>query len=169
MWLTEGDLPGAVVDPVSYVQTWVYLALALVALSLICAVGWWLVRRWTGRPAEPAPEPAAPPPPPPPPKLDPSAALRQIDQVFQSYRAGQLPARQAHHQLSAIVRACATDQLQLPAKQLTLQGLENLRAPQLGQVTLLVRFLYPAQFGLEPAATVDQAVARARAVVMEWN
>jgi len=166
MWPAENDLPGQVIDPVGYHSLWVYLAFGLLGLAVFCSVVWMAVRTWRSL-DQPEPEPAEPPPPPAP-KLTAVEALALIDQIEWEHRTGRLTNRAAHHRLSGVVRACATDQLGLPAKQMTLADLERLAQPQLGQVAGLVRFLYPAQFGLDPANTVEQAAGWARSVVLPW-
>lgn len=166
MWRADGDLPGPVMAPVGYSNTWLTIAFALLGVAVLAAVVFMAVRTWQGlnQAQSRAPAPVALPRP----RVSPNQALVQINQVEQAHLAGQLTNRAAHHRLSQIVRACATDHLGLPANQMTLQALEALEQPQLDQVAALVRFLYPAQFGLEAPTLVAQAAATARTVVLAW-
>ncbi|MCL2802738.1 MAG: hypothetical protein FWD29_02105 [Micrococcales bacterium] len=163
MWRAEADLPGAVVPPLGYSQAWLFGGIGLVlATGVMVLAAFWLTRRRPEPQGAPANQAAASPP------ADPAWALAQIDSIERAWSVQLLSFRQVHHQLSAVVRACASDQLGLPARQLTLHGLESAGRPQLGQVAVLVRFLYPAQFGLKAASTVPDAVYRARQVVAQW-
>jgi len=88
-----------------------------------------------------------------------------IDGVEVAYLRGQLSVREAHQQLSAIVRGFAHESSGYPASAMTLTELRELNLPGLSEA---VERFYPAEFGINESGSVAESAAQARAVVREW-
>lgn len=150
-------------DPVDYGGQWRWWAVAaLLAIALYYAGVLWFTR--TRRAAPPAP-------------VDVTGrrggALGRIDEIEAQVRAGSLPLRQAHQQLSDVVRGYAEAVTPLPARSMTLTDLREAGA---GPLADAVALMYPPEFApgspdgpQQARQRFEQAVHHARGVVSTWS
>jgi hypothetical protein len=89
-----------------------------------------------------------------------------IDDVVRENAKGTLPTRQAHQQLSLIVREFAAQSRGIPAQYMTL---EDLRATHVAPLSSTVGELYPGAFSADSTGSVTTAADRARRLVNEWR
>ncbi len=145
--------------PVQFNLLWALLALGIVLLIIAWFVALGVLTR-----AKPVAEPLAPAAP------DAGAVqsiyLERIRQVESAHERFELPSRQAHQQLSSLVRAFAHESSIHPASAMTLTELRQVDLPE---VAGAVEGMYPAEFGPAERGNVAAAVAEARRVVMEWR
>ncbi|MBN9606656.1 MAG: hypothetical protein J0G30_08600 [Actinomycetales bacterium] len=101
------------------------------------------------------------------PQVDPVAqALQRIRVVEQALGAGQLTVRDAHHELSTILRDFAYLRTGIDARTMTL---DELRASSLGRIADLIEDFYPVAFAPDPSHAVDDALVNVRATVRAWS
>ncbi|MET3163924.1 UNVERIFIED_ORG: hypothetical protein ABIB19_002338 [Arthrobacter sp. UYEF10] len=94
------------------------------------------------------------------------AYLQRIDAVTANAAAGLLTAREAHQELSLLVRRFARDVTGIDAPRMTLA---ELHGHPLLSVAEAVRTIYPGAFGLEPLPPVAQSAETACQAVRQWN
>jgi hypothetical protein len=94
------------------------------------------------------------------------AYLTRIDEVGWRYRNGSVGFSDAHHELSALVRSFAAEARGIRAQYMTL---DDLRATPHADLAETVEALYPGAFSGESRGSIDDATARARLLVDEWN
>ena len=98
--------------------------------------------------------------------------LDLIAQTRSGHASGALDAREAHHQLSQIVRSYVSER---EGKQTMQMTLADLRATEFTELTEAVEKLYPGAFGtggrgaLAEVASVDRAADEARLLVSTWR
>jgi hypothetical protein len=92
--------------------------------------------------------------------------LASIDDVGRRYAAGAIGFSDAHHQLSALVRAFAAQARGIRAQYMTLDDLRRTPHADLAQT---IEQLYPGAFSGETAGSIDDATARASELVRRWN
>ncbi|MBC7590301.1 MAG: hypothetical protein H7226_04560, partial [Salinibacterium sp.] len=98
--------------------------------------------------------------------------LELIAETRSAHASGSLDAREAHHQLSQIVRSYVSER---EGKQTMQMTLADLRATEFTPLTEAVEKLYPGSFGtggrdaLAAAASVDRAADDARRLVSTWR
>jgi hypothetical protein len=152
--------PG-IYGPLQYSQGWMWTGLALLALVL----GWYtFVFLSTREPKVPAQTP----------RFTPTsdlvglkkAYLQRIDAVTADAAAGLLTAREAHQELSLLVRRFARDITGVDAPRMTLAELEGRALPPVAEA---VRRIYPGEFGLDPLPPVAESAETARQAVWQWN
>lgn len=150
--------PG-IIGPLPYSQGWMWAGLALLAVVL----GWYCFVFLSTRPA-----PAQPPRFTPPSDINDlkEAYVQRIDAVASDAAAGQLTAREAHLELSLLVRSFARDVTGVDAPRLTLAELHRHPLPGVAEV---IGRIYPGEFGLEPLPPVAQSAGTARQAVWQWN
>jgi hypothetical protein len=96
--------------------------------------------------------------------------LRQIDAVVQRARSGEVTDRQAHQQLSVLVRHFVQEVSGILAPTMTLTELtESGERHRLATVAETVAALYPGEFGTHRAETLEDAAALAREAVTRWT
>ena len=151
--LAAGDLQ----PPVGYDDRWLLLAVA----SVLVVAAYYLLAWWLTRPRrEPrAKRPAAPR----------EQSLAALDRIERSVADRAISAREAHQQISRVVRQFVTAASGLPAETMTLTSLRRGGPEQLAE---LVAVLYPPEFGPgdEPARReLGTALAQARELVTTWT
>lgn len=92
--------------------------------------------------------------------------LSLIDETRAAHAKGAIDTRQAHHQLSALVRSYVAERAGVRTEHLTLA---DLRTTPLTPLTEAVEKLYPGAFRAEYSGTVDQAATAAQRLVTTWN
>jgi hypothetical protein len=148
--------------PVAYGDRWLWLALlglCLVALYYLTVV--WFTRDRSG--------PAAPWT-----RIDvPSARQQHLDRIARidaAVRAGEVPAREGHQQLSEAVRSYVGAVSSIPALTMTLADFRR-QAPR--PLTEAIELMYPPEFAPDDVGRArelfDDAVARARELVASWS
>jgi hypothetical protein len=148
-----------VVGTVAYGAAWWVLAVALLGAVVAWNVG---LALW-GRPSRVHPDRPRRP--------HPAVAelrrrcLADLDQIEAREASGHLSTRQAHQQLSRVVRRFVQEATGVPASAMTLASLREQRVPGLLEVIELV---YPAEFAPGPRQAEGElahSLARAREVV----
>lgn len=156
-----------VFGPVAYSPLWLALAIAAVALAIGLPLGVW---RFGRRPA------AAPVVAPPVAPSDPEAGRREaLDRIAAARRdlaSGSITPRAASQLLSRVVRDFLATRGHGDVEAMTLSELRA--APGLAPVAEFMAELYPPSFGpggptRGGASTVDEAAARAEALVASWR
>ena len=94
------------------------------------------------------------------------AYLARIDDVGRRYDAGDVSFSDAHHELSALVRAFASDAQGIRAQFMTLDDLR--RTPHRALAETVER-LYPGAFSGTKGGRIDDAMARASELVRSWT
>lgn len=149
--------------PVAYSPLWGILALGLILLVVGWVVFVLLFSRRGGVPRAPDLKSL------PAPVLGPAVRNRYlgfIDDVTRKHDAGEIGYREAHHELSLVVRLFAAEVGGLRAQYMTL---EELRAAGYDPLTDTVARLYPGAFSGTEHASVEQAAAEARKLVNQWR
>lgn len=151
--------------PSQYGVLWLLLAIGLVVLI----VAWYvllprLVRRFTKPPVTVTP-------PPQPRVLTPLQTAKQIafdriGGVESAVTAGTMDVRDAHIELSAILRDFATTTTGIDARPMTLT---ELRASKLEALAAVVATYYPIAFGVPEHSKLSGAADRAREVLATWR
>lgn len=95
--------------------------------------------------------------------------IARIDEVIRRSIRGELPVRDAHQEISALVRRFVEEAIGVSAPRMTLTDLRASGVPALGPVTDVVGRLYPGEFGVDGAATLEESAQAARAVVASWS
>lgn len=95
-----------------------------------------------------------------------AACLGAIDAVVADVDAGRLPEREAHQQLSLLVRGFAASVTGHPATTMTLRDLSE---QGLEPFTAGIAWIYPAEFGPSTDRTVVESAAAARGAVESWS
>ncbi|HET8594513.1 MAG TPA: hypothetical protein VFM07_04645 [Intrasporangium sp.] len=148
--------------PDPYEARWLWIGIGLFAVVVIWYGFVWLVTR--ERRLHPAPVPA--------PGIDAvrHEYLRQIDAVVRRARSGEVTERQAHQQLSVLVRHFVQEVSGILAPTMTLTELtESGERQRLATVAETVAVLYPGEFGTHRAETLEDAAALAREAVTRWT
>jgi len=149
--------------PVAYSPLWAVLVVGIVVLVIAWYVFVFLFSRRGARAAAAAALPA------PAPVLGPQVRTKYlgfIDDVTRKHAAGAIGYREAHHELSLVVRLFAAEVGGLRAQYMTL---EELRAAGYDPLTDTVAQLYPGAFSGTEHASVEQAADEARELVQRWN
>lgn len=146
--------------PLQYGAHWMWLGILLLVL-LAAALAWLF------RPARKAP------------RRTPSRAtlpadmstlraryLAAIDAVVADAGNGRLPHREAHQQLSLLLRGFAGEARGIPATHMTLA---ELHAHGLGPIAEGVAGMYPAEFAADRPSAVERSAELARQAVRTWN
>jgi hypothetical protein len=146
--------------PLPYSQWWTWAGLALL---LLVAAWYILVFAGTRPPRQERPAVSAP--------LTDLPALRRaylqrINDVEQEAAAGNLSARAAHQEISALLRRFVRDATGVDAPRMTHADL--VRHP-LPAAAAAVGRLYPGEFGPEPLPAVASSAAAAREAVRSWS
>ena len=148
--------------PVAYGDRWLWLALlglCLVAVYYLTVV--WFTRDRSG-PASPWT------------RIDvPSARQQHLDRIARidaAVRAGEVPAREGHQQLSEAVRSYVGAVSSIPALTMTLADFRR-QAPR--PLTEAIELMYPPEFAPDDVGRArelfDDAVAKARELVASWS
>ena len=152
---------GEFFPPVQYQPWWGLLGF----LILIVVVGWfiWLFvsTRASKAPSE-VPQPVYRPSP---------EAIRahyvgMIGETRAAHAAGQLDRREAHHQLSLLLRSYVDEREGVRTLHMTLK---DLRTTPLTPLSGAVARLYPGAFNPDYPGTVDEAAAEAQRLVNSWR
>ena len=158
---------GEFFPPVQYQPWWGLLGF----LILVAVVAWWvyiaLSTRKSRVPAEDLPGA---------PRGATVGVIRQrylglIDETRAAYAKGDLPDREAYHQLSMLLRSYVEEREGTRTVTMTLK---DLRTTQLTPLSDAVARLYPGAFSpdaeqLRNAGTVAQAIDEARGLVTSWK
>ncbi|WP_182379736.1 hypothetical protein [Nocardioides sp. WS12] len=157
----DDELPGEFTGPVEYADWWLWLAAAL----LVLLVAYYLVSWWVTR-APRVPTIARQ-------DVDVPTAqeehLARIDRVVAQVRAGALPPRDGHQQLSEVVRSYVATVTTLPARTMALADFRE-RAPQ--ELVDAIEVMYPPEFAPDASLAedaFDTAVTQARSLVGAWT
>lgn len=150
--------------PVQYLPWWGIIGFIL----LVAVIGWYIFLFTSTRAGRiPAPTPA-----------EPSEwslrtietvrteYLERIDQTRRGHASGAVDSREAHHQLSQIVRSYVSEREGRQTMQMTLK---DLRATPFTPLTEAVEKLYPGAFGVGTGVSVDRAVDEAKRLVSTWH
>ena len=151
--------------PLPYGLQWLILAIALVVLIVAFYV---LLPRIVRRLTKPR---VTVPPPVPPRRLTPMQSAKQvafdrIGAVEAAVAAGTTDVRDAHIELSAILREFATETTGIDARTMTLT---ELRASKLEAIATVVATYYPIAFGVPEHSRLAGAADRAREVLAAWR
>ena len=92
--------------------------------------------------------------------------LSLIDETTTAHAAGTLPLRDAHHQLSLLLRSYVAEREGVRTLPMTLS---DLKETPLTPLTTAVAKLYPGAFSQDYSGTVQQAADEARRVVTTWR
>ena len=156
--MPEGETYAA---PVQYSPLWLLLAVLIIVL----VVGWYVfVLVLTRRRATPQQHYSGD-------FADLTTTVRdsyvaRIDDVRARYAAGAIGFAEAHHELSALVRAFAAQAQGVRAQYMTLDDLRHTPHAALAQT---VERLYPGAFSGRTDGSIDEATARASELVRRWN
>lgn len=146
--------------PVQYSPLWLLLGL----LILAAVVGWYVyVMVLTRRRPTPAADTGGLP------ELPYSVRegyLARIDDVRGRYALGKVGFADAHHELSALVRAFAAQAQGVRAQYMTL---DDLRHTPHADLAATIERLYPGAFSGRTDGSIDDATARASELVRRWN
>lgn len=155
------DLPDEFTGPVAYGDRWLVLVCVLVvAVLAYYVVTWWITRppRVPGIARAHVDVPGV--------RVD---HLSSIDRIVARVRAGALPAREGHQQLSEVVRSYVATVTTLPARTMALADFRA-RAPQ--ELVDAIELMYPPEFAPDTALATDSfdaAVDHARRLVGTWS
>lgn len=143
-------------DPLAYSAVWSWLLLVMI-LAPVAVVFVRFALAWNAQRAR---------------RISPRDALRrhalsQIAELERRYDAGELSARQAHSELSRLVRAFVSVASSTPAEAMTLLELERETDSEL--LIGAVRTFYNGAFESHPTSVVVSSAAIARQVVAEWS
>lgn len=149
--------------PVQYAPWWMLLGLLLLAL----VVGWYIWVYMSTR----APRPAAEPQPWQNAQMIHAPAVRErylsmITETQRAHDSGALPYREAHHQLSLLLRSYVAERQGIQTIHMTL---DDLKKTKLVPLSTAIEDLYPAAFGPEAHGSIDVAAEKARKLVREWT
>jgi len=89
-----------------------------------------------------------------------------ITETQAAYASGELDSREAHHQLSLLLRSFVTEREGIPTMHMTLA---DLRRTDLVPLSGAVERLYPGAFNPNYTGSVDEAAAEARRLVSQWR
>ncbi|WP_347107641.1 hypothetical protein AAHB33_11450 [Paenarthrobacter sp. S56] len=92
--------------------------------------------------------------------------LAAIDSVVADADSGRIAEREAHQQLSFLVRGFAASVTGRPVTSMTLQELAK---EGLDPFTSGIALIYPSEFAPRPAGTIKDSAAAARQAVEAWN
>lgn len=150
-------------EPQSYTIVWPILGGFILFALFIWAMLIWMMTR----PPEDDEGGSAPLPPSAMAKLR-REALSRIDEVEGKVRAGSMPARRGHHELSKVVRGFVSEVSGLEADTMTAA---DLRAAGPAHLATLIEEYYPSQFGIEEAdrPSFAKSAAAGRQVVGGWT
>lgn len=150
--------------PSQYGWPWLVLGIGL----LLVIVAWYVLLPFIVRGV--TREPAAPPPIPPRPltplQLAKQVAFDRIMVVEGAVGDGAMDVRDAHLELSAILRDFATQVTGVDARPMTLT---ELRASSLEQVAAVVATYYPIAFGISEHSQLGTAATDAKGVLSAWR
>jgi hypothetical protein len=153
---------GEFFPPVQYQPWWGLLGFAM----LVLVVAWWVFIAWSTRKSRV-------------PGDDPGGAptgrtvevirtryLGLIDETRDAHAKGELPERDAYHQLSMLLRSYVEEREGTRTVTMTLK---DLRATPLTPLSDAVARLYPGAFSAEYRGTVAHAVDEAKGLVNSWK
>ena len=153
---------GEFFPPVQYLPWWGILGFVM----LVIVVAWWVFIAWSTRKSRvPSPD-AQHAPTGPSVEVIRSRYLGLIDETREAYSKGDLPDREAYHQLSMLLRSYVEEREGTRTVTMTLR---DLRATQFTPLTDAVARLYPGAFSPDYRGTVAQAVDEARGLVASWK
>ena len=92
--------------------------------------------------------------------------LGLIDETVAAHAAGTLDRREAHHQLSLLLRSYVDEREGVRTLHMTLK---DLRTTPLTPLSNAVAKLYPGAFNPDADASVDEAAAEAQRLVTSWR
>ena len=151
---------GEFFPPVQYQPWWGLLGF----LIIVAVIGWWVFVFLSTRKSRVPQPPAAP--------RGPGVEtirkryLGLIDETRAAYAKGELPDREAYHQLSMLLRSYVEEREGTRTVTMTLK---DLRMTQLTPLSEAVGRLYPGAFSPDSHGTVAQAVDEARGLVTSWK
>ncbi|HBZ77387.1 MAG TPA: hypothetical protein DEO39_01605 [Clostridiales bacterium] len=152
-------------DPFSYSIVPIVVLSIVILASLIALITVLLIRRKKKAPVKQKIEPA--------PvfkiknkELAQKEYLAKIAVVEQKYLAGQIDARNAHQELSAIVRMFVHDLTGINAQNFSLN---ELKAHNIYQISNLIEEFYAPEFAERAEKETSNSIAQAREVIIRWN
>ena len=153
---------GEFFPPVQYLPWWGFLGFLIIAV----VVAWYIwvfvsTRASKATPAE-VPQPAYRP------SVEVLRAhyLGMIGETQAAHAAGQLDRREAHHQLSLLLRSYVDAREGVRTLHMTLK---DLRSTPLTPLSDAVAKLYPGAFSADYPGSVDEAAAEAQRLVNSWR
>jgi hypothetical protein len=154
---------GEFFPPVQYQPWWGLLGF----LIIVVVVAWYVWLFVSTRASKaPKPEPAPQPMRAPSPEVIRAHYLGLISETRAAHASGRLESREAHHQLSLLLRSYVDAREGVQTLHMTLK---DLRTTPLTPLTDAVARLYPGAFSPDPSGSVDDAVAEAQRVVNSWR
>lgn len=155
------ELPAEFHGPVAYFDRWLWLTLlGLLAVVLYYAAVLWLTRRGASEQQlrqEPDTDPRG-------------VHLGEIDRIEHAARRGEISLRDAHQQLSEVVRGYVALVTPLPARTMSLA---DFRAAAPGELTAAIELMYPPEFAPDHDSgareRLDVALHHARRLVTTWS
>jgi hypothetical protein len=152
--LAAGDLQ----PPVGYDDRWpLVAAVAVLVVVTYYALAWWLTRPPRPRRTRTSPDERR------------QLCLAALDRIEAAAASGDVAPREAHQQISHVVREFVTATSGQPAATMTLTALRDCGPAPLAE---LVAELYPPEFGPdddEARRRLAPALARARELVSTWR
>ena len=160
--LAAAELPAEFHGPVAYFDRWLWLAL----LGIVVVAVYYVVVLLLTRAQRSEPEPWRPPE-----QVDPrSSHLGEIDALERAARAGTISLREAHQQLSEVVRGYVAEITPLPARTMSLA---DFKAAAPGELAQTIELMYPPEFAPDDvnqaAERFDIALHHARRLVSTWR
>lgn len=152
--------PAEIIDPPQYSVAWLILAALCVIVVVALVLGTLRVTRGIERRIAYRARPS---------DVDTLKAefLRAVNDVADRHEAGELGAREGHHELTAIMRRFVR---RTTGHDVTSQDVATLRAdPRTREVGTLIAALYEPDFALASDTTLRDSVRRAREVVRRWS
>lgn len=156
------ELPPEFHGPVAYFDRWLWLTLlGLLAVMLYYAAVLWLTRHGAAeKESREQPEGSDPR----------SVHLGAIDRIEQAVRKGEISLRDAHQQLSEVVRGYVALVTPLPARTMSLA---DFRAAAPGELTTAIELMYPPEFAPDDDSGAHErwgvALHHARRLVTTWS
>lgn len=153
-------------DPVAYYDRWLWLAL----IALLVVIAYYVVVLVATRAPRTQPAEHERWQPPPEPVNQQHRHLAEIDRIEHQVRCGNIDLRDAHQQLSEVVRSYVDTVTPLPA---TTMSLADLKTAAPGELARAIEIMYPPEFAPDDEGQAserfDAAVHHSRRLVATWR
>lgn len=161
--LATAELPAEFTGPVAYGDRWLWFALlGLTLVAVYYLVVLWATREQSGRVAVAGARADVP--------TARRLHLERIDRIEAAVRAGDVPPREGHQQLSETIRSYVAAVSTLPAPTMTLAEFRR-QAPR--PLTEAIELMYPPEFAPDDVGEArerfDGALDKARRLVTSWS
>ncbi|MBO4926886.1 MAG: hypothetical protein J5379_01355 [Clostridiales bacterium] len=152
-------------DPFSYSYLPIVLVIALILLSVVLLLTFFLIRRKMKTPVK---QKEAKPVVFKPKSLNDARReyLEKINEIERQYNSGKLDVRGTHQELSAVVRMFVHDMTGINAQNFSLQELKSQNVHQISQ---LIEEFYAPEFAERTDKETNDSIRDAREVISTWN